>query len=377
MAGGPKIALVSSGLGVVRRGIETWIGELARHLVGQMDVELWGAARLDGWPCPTARLPSISRLSPVLKPINWGHRYHVEQMSVVLPAVLRLRRRRVDLAFCGDPSLAWNLKRFRRFHGAKVVFSDGMRLSTRWLQDYDGIHLLAPRYLEEAAATVRPERLSRFFVVPYFVEVDRFRPASAAERRAARAELRIPDDALVAMTVGPVGRVSGKRLDHVVAEVAGAGTGWHLVSAGGDEDGADAVRDEARRVLGNRVHFLGAIPRNRLESVYRAADCYTLGALAEPFSIAILEALASGLPVVHHPDPITCWVSGEGGMAVSMEEPGAAAAAFRRLAVEPGLRRQLGEAGRGLVVRRNDPAVVTAALADRFRLICAGGGRAG
>ncbi len=372
----PKIALISSGLGRVRRGIETWIGELARNLAPRVDVELWGASRLDGWPCPTLPIPTISRLSWIVRPASWGARYHIEQMSAVLPSILRLRRRRIDLAFCGDPSLAWNLKRFRRFHGAKVVFSDGMRLSPRWLQDYDGIHLLAPRYLEEAAVVVHPERLSRFFVVPYFVELDRFRPPVPGEKQSIRAEFGIPNDAMVALTVGPVGRVSGKRLDHVVREVAAAGPGWRLVSAGGDEDGAGAVREEARRTLGDRVQFLGAIPRARLESLYRAADCYILGALAEPFSIAILEAIASGLPVVHHPDPITCWVSGEGGMPVSMETGGTGAGALQRLALEPGLGARMGLAGRELACRRNDPGRVTEALAERFRAICGTGSRA-
>ena len=367
----PKIALISSGLGRVRRGIETWIGELARNLHPRIDVELWGAARLDGWPCPTVASPTISRLSWTLRSASWGTRYHIEQMSAVLPTVLRLRRRRIDLAFCGDPSLAWNLKRFRRFHGARVVFTDGMRLTPRWLQEYDGIHLLAPRYLEEAASVVRPENLSRFFVVPYFVEIDRFRPPVPGEKDALRAEFGIPRDALVAMTVGPVGRVSGKRLDHVVKEVAAAGPRWRLVSAGGDEDGAEAVRGQARQALGDRVQFLGAIPRSRLESLYRTADCYILGALAEPFSIAILEAIASELPVVHHPDPITCWVSGGGGIPISMETDGAAAGVLNQLANDPGMRARLGTAGRELACRRNDPDVVSDALAARFRAICA------
>ncbi len=292
-------------------------------------------------------------------------------MSAVLPAILKLRLGRLDLAFCGDPSLAWNLKRFRKFHGAKVVFSDGMRLSQRWLQDYDGIQLLAPPYLEEAARVVRPERLSRFFVIPYFVEVDRFRPPEKGEKEALRAELGLPADACVAMTVGPVGRVSDKRLEHVAVEVAAAGPRWHLVSAGGDEDGADAVRQVVRSALGDRVRFLGAVPRSRLESLYRAADCYILGALAEPFSIAILEAISSGLPVVHHPDPITCWVAGTGGLPVSMETRGAAADAMKRLIEEPGLRERLGAEGRALALRRNHPDIVTDALAARLRGICA------
>ncbi len=367
---GPKVALISSGLGHVRRGIETWMGELARNLSPRLDVELWGGAHLAGWPCRTMALPVVRRGSPWLARCSWGYRYHLEQMSAIVPAVLKLRRRKVDLAFCGDPSLAWNLKRFRSFHGARVVFSDGMRLTPRWLQEYDGIHLLAPRYLEEAAAVVKPENLGRFFVIPYFVELGLFRPPEPGERERLRARMGIPAEAQVAVTVGPVGSASNKRLDHVVRELEQAGSHWHLLSAGADEDGSSAVREEAGRRLGSRIQFLGAIPRSDLAEVYRAADCYVLGALAEPFSIAILEALASGLPVVHHPDPITTWVSGTGGLPVSMEQTGAAAGALGRLVAETGLRERLGAAGRDLVVRRNSPDVVSDALAERFRALC-------
>jgi glycosyltransferase involved in cell wall biosynthesis len=69
-----------------------------------------------------------------------------------------------------------------------------------------------------------------------------------------------------------------------------------------------------------------------MATLYRAAHAYSLGSLAEPFSIAILEALASGLPVVHHHDAVMCWQSGPGGKPVDMQKPGEAAAAIQTLA---------------------------------------------
>src|SRR5690606_41759864 len=48
----------------------------------------------------------------------------------------------------------------------------------------------------------------------------------------------------------------------------------------------------------SRVRFLGFVPEEDLPLVYRAADAFAISGIAELQSIATLEAMASGLPVV-------------------------------------------------------------------------------
>lgn len=51
--------------------------------------------------------------------------------------------------------------------------------------------------------------------------------------------------------------------------------------------------------LRNRVHFLGSLDREQLPEIYRSHDVYLFTSIwEEPFSIALLEALSSGLAVV-------------------------------------------------------------------------------
>jgi len=50
--------------------------------------------------------------------------------------------------------------------------------------------------------------------------------------------------------------------------------------------------------LGNTVSFLGGISKSKLREKYRTADIFCLPTLREPGGIAILEAMASGLPIV-------------------------------------------------------------------------------
>lgn len=363
-----RLALISSGLGHELRGIEMWMAELALHLPEALEVEVWagGGFQLPGGHRRIRRIWNLGRHHPLIRAFSWLHRYQIEQYSAIPAALGRLRQWRPDVIYCGDPLLSWNLKRFRHRHGARVVFMNGMRLTPRWLQNYDGIHLLAPPYLREAREILPAAQAARFFAVPHFTDTVQFAPATVEQRARARTRWRLPADGLVVLTVGPVGSVSGKRLGFLAEELA-AVPGALLVSAGGDEDGAATVRAHAQAALGSRLRLLGRVDRDAIRTLYQAADVYSLGSLAEPFSIAILEALASALPVVHHHDEVMIWQTGGGGVPVDFATSGSPAAAFGELNEDSARRQKLALAARALAVERYAPEPVCAALVQELR----------
>jgi glycosyltransferase involved in cell wall biosynthesis len=371
-----RVALLSSGLGYTVRGIESWMIDLADHLPADIEAELWPGGPVQHPSRRVRRCASLNRNSHLLSPLSWDRRYYLEQASQIPSILWNVRKFQPHILYSGDPGLCHLLHRLRRWHRTRIVFMNGMRLTPRWIQCFDGVHLLAQGYLDEAQSLLGTEKSGHFFAIPHFTDVSLFRPPSADERITARARLNLPPGTLTVLTVGPVGTASKKRLDHLAREVAQANTSAVLLHVGSDEEGATEVRNAVALALQDRIRWLGRVDRASLRNIMAAADVYSLGSLGEPFSIAILEALASGLPVVHHHDPVMTWQCGNGGIPVAMTEIGSAAAAFRQIASDTARWQSLSRAARQLAVERYSPEPVCAALLHHLRRIAANPPRA-
>ncbi|MEU8774718.1 glycosyltransferase [Streptomyces sp. NPDC048606] len=148
---------------------------------------------------------------------------------------------------------------------------------------------------------------ARVHVVPNGIEAARFR-FDEGVRRATRARTGLPERAFV---VGGVGRlVPGKRFDVLVRAVA-ALPGAHLLLAGDGPERA-ALRSLAAELgAQSRIHLLGErdplgdSPDGRtpgIPALLAAMDVFVSPSKEEAFGLAVVEALAAGLPVLH----VTC-----------------------------------------------------------------------
>ncbi|MEV7299583.1 glycosyltransferase [Streptomyces clavifer] len=140
---------------------------------------------------------------------------------------------------------------------------------------------------------------ARIHTVANGIDVAAFR-YDGAGRRTTRASLGVPQDAFV---VGGVGRlVPGKRFDLLIRAVAALPGAWLVLAGDGPEAGALRVL-AARSGIADRVRFLGECGAGNaspgIPEALWAMDTFVSASREETFGLAVVEALAAGLPVVH------------------------------------------------------------------------------
>jgi glycosyltransferase involved in cell wall biosynthesis len=128
--------------------------------------------------------------------------------------------------------------------------------------------------------------------------------------------------------------------------LAAEGVPFRLAFAG-DGPRLDQIRRSAAD-LGDRVSFLGAVGTADLAALYGDADVFCLPSAWEGMAGSVLEAMATGLPVVGTAvnGIADLVVADETGLLVPSASPSELADALRRLLVDPELRTRLGRAAR-------------------------------
>jgi glycosyltransferase involved in cell wall biosynthesis len=195
---------------------------------------------------------------------------------------------------------------------------------------------------------------ARLVEMPNGVDTELFAPGS--DEAGVRAELGIPDEAVVAAFVATLDRAHHfKRVDVAIDAITTLRGDVHLLVAGGGELLEDFRRRAARAGVADRVHFMGAVPHTGLPNVLRASDLLLLTTEPpESFGIVLIEAMACGLPTIatEYPGVRAVVDEGETGLLVPAGDPRAVTAAIERL-VEAGPqgRAAMGAAGRAKAER--------------------------
>jgi glycosyltransferase involved in cell wall biosynthesis len=184
---------------------------------------------------------------------------------------------------------------------------------------------------EQARALgVAPDRID---VIRNGIDRTTFRPRDRAQ---ARASLGLDGDGAMVLYVGHVTREKGAHdLVRAVAQGGPRLRAAHLVVVG-DGAGFEEVRELAAE-LGIRASFMGARPHDEVATWLGACDVLALPSWNEGMPNVVLEALASGRPVVASrvggiPDVID---SDSSGRLVPPRDPVALAGALESVLAEP------------------------------------------
>jgi len=286
----------------------------------------------------------------------------------VTPAIGRaLRRTKPDVVlvsgwstFASQAAIAWS--RTRRVPYVLLVESHDLGPRSGWRRAVR--RAVVPPVVRSAAGVLAVGTAARESMIAHGAAPDRVRifantvDVAAWSKRAAglamrRAELRsereIGGEDVVVLFVGRLVREKG--LELLVRAIAEAGDErLRLVVAGSGRE-RDVLAELAQE-LGVRLTIRGDLAEEPLAEEYAVADLFALLSLHETWGVVVNEAAASGLPLVLSERVGAAYdllLDGENGFLVPAGDVAAAAAALRKLAGDPALRRGAGARSRELV----------------------------
>jgi glycosyltransferase involved in cell wall biosynthesis len=247
--------------------------------------------------------------------------------SVVRPLVRSLGRRRPKLVSTE--------------HNGWDTFAAPTRLVNRLTYGLDDAHLAVS---EEVRASVSERRRDRVEVVIHGIQVEAVR-AAGAERAAVRAELGVTDhDVVIGTVANYTAQKAYPNLFAAARAAVDAEPRLRFVAVGQGQLEAEIKAEHQRLGLGNRFQLLGYRPD--AVRVLAGCDVFTLASHYEGLPVALMEALAVGLPVVVTavggiPDAIS---DGTEGILVPPGRPDQLTDAYLRLAKDERLRAELADA---------------------------------
>jgi colanic acid/amylovoran biosynthesis glycosyltransferase len=205
-----------------------------------------------------------------------------------------------------------------------------------------------------------PHNWDKLEVAPLGVDPDVFTPRPS----------RPTNDAFEILCVGRLVPAKGQHvLVAAVDRLVKSGRNVRLRLVGGGPDRESLEREVSKRYLGEHVVFEGIINQDQIRELFYKADVFALPSFAEGIPVALMEAMAMGIPC------ITTFVAGiselirDGvdGILVAPSDQEGLVHAIERLIDNPELVREFARAGRERVIDKYNLDRNVARLATVFR----------
>lgn len=377
-----KVAIASSGLSHIKRGMEGWSEDIARVL-SQKDVEVTlfkGSGKIGaGYEkvLPTLRRNQSAAIA-IGKITSWGGwRIGLGSPAAVESFVFGLQllwhiRKGYDIVHVKQGSLAAFLLRAKRYGLVKIpiILSNGQIANEDFLSQFEYVQHLTPALERIECEKIDTEKLSdKRFVIPNFIDPERFYPQS---KKDCRNRLGIPHDAFVILTVGSV-KKSHKRMDYFIDEMSKlkqrVPKPLYFVIAGARDSETDGVIRMGQEKLGKDLVVMLDISRELMPQLYSAADVFVSCSLLEAFGTVLIEAMSCKLPVVCNNYESFGWIVQDGGERIDMGKDGVLSDVIERYLGDVEKRTDMGESGRARVLSEFSPDVVVARMIDMYETV--------
>lgn len=298
-------------------------------------------------------------------PIRFNGNFHLHhypslgrELRAFQPQIVHIDEEPYNLA-------TWQALYLARRFGAKALFFSWQNILRHYPPPFswgEGWTLRSVDYAlagtDDAAGVLRAKGYrGKLAVIPQFgTSTQLFRPTESTSARP--------------FTIGFIGRLVPEKgveiLLRAAAQLAGE---WHLRIIGGGSKSAALGRLADELGIGEHVTFLGQLPSPELPSQYHQLDVLTLpsvtrGNWKEQFGRVLVEAMASGVPVIGSDSGAIPGVVGDAGLIVPEGDIHALAHALGQMRDQPDLREELGEKGRArFLTRFTDEGIAAATVA--------------
>jgi glycosyltransferase involved in cell wall biosynthesis len=313
-------------------------------------------------------LPMLGELTSLMRNVDVVHVHGYSQKNLPVTAFAQLIRVPMILSL---HTAGFDEPAAIRRHG---------RLAS-WSLAAPRMFLTVSPHLTEACATagVRRDRIRQ---VANGVDLERFRPADAAERRVLRQSLGLAPDGRVVLFVGFFSREKQPQiLFDAWLRLQRQGMTSTLVFVGATQSHyfevdsvlADDMRERAR-VAGVLDRLVFVDPTPRIDQYYRSADVFALPSSREGLPVALLEAMACGVPSVASRLPGATDIvidDGRTGVLVAPGDVDALGAALHDLLINRERAAAIGEAARRHIAANFSAAQTAAGWLDAYRTVTA------
>jgi glycosyltransferase involved in cell wall biosynthesis len=201
------------------------------------------------------------------------------------------------------------------------------------------------------------------------VDVEKFKPRT--NRAELRREFGLEENEKTVLFVGRLYHRKGLEilLQSIPPVLKEFGDVKFAISGTGFKKKEASLRNLAKQLdIEDYVTFLGYVPDEKLPNLYAASDIFVLPAIYENFPFAILEAQATGLPVISTkvggiPEFLT---DNENGFLIDPGDSSQLTQKVLALLQDPKLAKEMGDRGRRLIEEKFDWRLITSQVIDLY-----------
>ena len=320
------IFIISSGVGLIKRGFETYAKELYSNLINEgLNVYLIkGGGKSSKREKRIFCIPRYSMLNKfICKLINAPQKkYYIEflSFSFFLTPYLLIKKPKIIYAL-ESPIYKYLLFIKKKFNlQYKLIHFSGGQIVNQ-IPDKDTIlHHVTPCFIEKAINIgFNPKKQ---ILIPHFLTLP-YKPnfLTNDELEIFKKKMAIPANRKILLSVGNIDS-SVKRMDYIITEIEELKGEYYLIILGQYSEETEYIYNLAKKKLGANNFMIKTVSRKEISHYYQASDIFVLASLMEGFGLVYIEALENGLPVIAHDFDISRYVLKDLGIYLDLSKEG-------------------------------------------------------